>query len=99
MNDGSFLISDGYCNSRVLRFNPDGSFHSEYTMSAKGRARLPDMVVPHSLVVDECDNRVTVADRENKRVVTFNLDTGAVMGEWGVGGLGGGRCGRTVNRL
>jgi hypothetical protein len=42
------------------------------------------MVVPHSLVVDECDNRVTVADRENKRMVTFNLDTGAVMGErWG----------------
>jgi hypothetical protein len=26
MNDGSFLVSDGYCNSRVLRYKPDGAF-------------------------------------------------------------------------
>jgi hypothetical protein len=37
------------------------------------------MVVPNSLVVVECDNRVTVAVREKHRVVMFNLDTATVM--------------------
>lgn len=63
----------------MLRFNPDGSFHSEYKAREANKGR--DMAIPHSLVVDECDNTVTVADRENKRVVIFNLDTGALVGE------------------
>lgn len=81
LNDGSFLVADGYCNSRVLRFNPDGSFHSVYQFTAKGRVR--DMAVVHSLVVDECDGALVVADRENKAVHTFNLHTGAYRGEEG----------------
>jgi len=82
LNDGSFLVSDGYCNSRVLRFNPDGSFHSVYQLTAKGREKR-DMAVVHSVVVDECDATLVVADRENKAVHTFNLHTGAYRGEQG----------------
>lgn len=26
LKDGSFLVGDGYCNSRVMRYNPDGSY-------------------------------------------------------------------------
>lgn len=81
LNDGSFLISDGYCNSRVLRFNPDGTFHSEYKLSNGRGKQHRDMVVPHSLVVDECDNTVMVADRENRAVHTFNLQTGDFIRE------------------
>jgi hypothetical protein len=77
LNDGSFLISDGYCNSRVLRSNQDGSFHSEYKLPAQQR----QMGVAHSLVVDECDGTVTVADREHKAVHIFNLDS-KQAGEW-----------------
>jgi hypothetical protein len=85
LNDGSFLISDGYCNSRVLRFNQDGSFHSEYKLPAQQR----QMSVAHSLVVDECDGTLMVADRENKAVHTFSLDTRA----------SGELCGRLVVSL
>lgn len=75
LNDGSFLISDGYCNSRVLRYNSDGSVHSEYKLSHASGQPQKDMVVPHSLVVDECDDTLMVADRENRAVHTFKLST------------------------
>lgn len=78
LNDGSFLISDGYCNSRVMRYNPDGSYHSQYTLSAN-LGQQP-MLIPHSLVIDECDNTLKVADRENKKVHTFKLDSGEFSG-------------------
>lgn len=81
LNDGSFLISDGYCNSRVVRYNPDGSYRSQYSLS--GSNGQQEMSVPHSLVVDECDNKLMVADRENKKVHTFKLDSGAYVGERG----------------
>lgn len=38
------------------------------------------MSVPHSLVVDECDGHVVVADRENRAVHTFDLETGRLIG-------------------
>jgi hypothetical protein len=37
------------------------------------------MVVPHSLVVDECDDTLMVADRENRAVHTFKLSTREYM--------------------
>lgn len=87
LNDGSFLISDGYCNSRVMRYNPDGSYRSQYSLSGSNGQQA--MSVPHSLVVDECDNKLMVADRENKKVHTFKLDSGAYVGERGdPGGCG-----------
>jgi len=33
LRDGSFLVSDGYCNARVMRFKADGGYHSEYSLS------------------------------------------------------------------
>ena len=32
---GDFFVADGYCNSRVLRFSPDGAFIQEYTLPVR----------------------------------------------------------------
>ncbi|WIA13049.1 hypothetical protein OEZ86_006342 [Tetradesmus obliquus] len=85
MNDGSFLVSDGYCNSRVLRYRPDGAFAAQYELPASagggnGRGGGSGMAVAHSLVVDECDGEVALADREFGRVHRFALDSRQLIG-------------------
>eukprot|EP00879_Flechtneria_rotunda_P033706 GHRR01037402.1.p1 GENE.GHRR01037402.1~~GHRR01037402.1.p1 ORF type:complete len:133 (-),score=34.84 GHRR01037402.1:30-428(-) len=79
MNDGSFLVSDGYCNSRVMRFNPDGSYHSQYELP-KGSSFIG---VAHSLVLDECDGEVLLADREGMMVHKWDLNTRQLIGKAG----------------
>ncbi|KAF8067346.1 pam-b [Scenedesmus sp. PABB004] len=70
LNDGSFLVSDGYCNSRVVRFAGDGRYVAHYALPAGGT-----MGVAHSVVVDECDGELVVADREGAKAHRFDLDT------------------------
>lgn len=94
MNDGSFLVSDGYCNNRVVRYNPDGSHHSQYKLpDSSGK---PDtnpnsagrpMGVVHSVVLDECDGEIVMADRENMHVLRFNMFSNELKGKegWGAG--------------
>lgn len=78
LNDGSFLLADGYCNSRVLLYDPDGKVVQQYKLT--GQSSTPEMAVPHSVVVDECDHQVVVADRENKAVHVFSLTSGHLQG-------------------
>lgn len=88
LNDGGFLVADGYCNSRIMRFHPNGTYHSQYQLpDERGRVNLkttPGGVgigVAHSLVVDECDGDVLLADKENGRVHVFDLHTTELKGE------------------
>lgn len=104
MNDGLILVADGYCNSRIMKFNADGSHHSEYELPKKlpkglstqlgypnnssssqldGRGSgSSQLSVAHSLVVDECDEEVLLADRDNGRVLRFNLHNNKLIGGW-----------------
>src|SRR5580692_11806567 len=68
--DGSMFVSDGYGNSRVVKFDKDGNF-----VKAWGeRGTQPgDFNTPHSLVVDNSDV-VYVADRGNSRIQVFDTD-------------------------
>ncbi|GBF95833.1 peptidyl-glycine alpha-amidating monooxygenase A precursor [Raphidocelis subcapitata] len=95
LRDGSFLVSDGYCNARVARFSASGAFQSDYSLasaraaaaasSAAGGAEAPaalkgpEVAVPHGVLVDECARTLHLADREGKRVLTFDLDTHALL--------------------
>ena len=80
-NDGTIFVADGYCNSRVVRFTPNGTFHSHFELP--GSAAL---AVPHSLVLDECRTTLYVADRESSRVHSFDLGnhqlTGVTLRSW-----------------
>jgi len=68
--DGSSFVADGYGNSRVAKFDKDGSF-----VKAWGeRGNQPgNFNTPHSLVVDKNDV-VYVADRGNSRIQVFDND-------------------------
>ncbi len=74
---GSLFISDGYGNSRVHKYSPDG----KHVMSWGGPGTDPGHFnLPHNLVTDR-DGLVYVADRENHRVQIFD-GQGAYQGQW-----------------
>jgi len=62
-NGSNIYVADGYCNSRIVKFDSNGRFVKQYEMP-KGDKPL---VVPHSLVLIESLDLICVADRENGR--------------------------------
>ena len=76
--NGEIYISDGYANSRVYKFSPDGEL-----MHAWGSpgSRPGEFRVPHGIWVD-AEGLVYVADRENSRVQVFSPE-GELASVWG----------------
>lgn len=58
--DDRVLVADGYVNTRVAEFSPDGKFIRDWG----------DFDVAHAVAVDE--TRIYVADRENTRIQIFD---------------------------
>jgi DNA-binding beta-propeller fold protein YncE len=94
--DGGFYVSDGYLNTRVVRFNADGSPHSAFGQAGINGARenppTPEtrpgyMFNVHGLAMDYETGNVFVNDRNNNRVQVFTED-GEYVREWSVGALG-----------
>jgi peptidylamidoglycolate lyase len=75
--DGSFVVSDGYGNARVVKFDADGRPVGSWGRRGAGRLEFQ---TPHGVAVDERD-RIYVADRENDRVQVLTAD-GAFVAEW-----------------
>ncbi|XP_066271867.1 peptidyl-glycine alpha-amidating monooxygenase-like [Branchiostoma lanceolatum] len=79
---GDFYVSDGYCNSRILKFDSTGKLLAvlgEVSHDAapdQGFALGTQMVIPHSLALAEDKQQLCTADRENGRVVCFSTVTG-----------------------
>lgn len=67
---GEFYISDGYGNSRVMKFAANGKFLGQWGTPGKGPGEFN---LPHSILVD-ATGRVLVGDRENDRVQIFDLE-------------------------
>jgi peptidylamidoglycolate lyase len=67
-SDGSFYVSDGYGNSRVVKFSSTGDYLLEWGRKGDGPGEFN---TPHAIDIDQ-DNNVYVADRENNRVQVFN---------------------------
>ena len=67
-NDGSFYVSDGYRNSRVVKFSKEGKYLFEW---GKKGDKPGEFNIPHSLAIDE-NNIIYVADRQNNRVQLFD---------------------------
>lgn len=75
--DGSFFVSDGYQNTRVMKFTAAGRF--EFQWGTKGRGP-GEFHLPHGITVD-AQGRVIVCDRENERLQVFDVK-GAFLHEW-----------------
>jgi peptidylamidoglycolate lyase len=81
--DGAIYVADGYRNSRVAVFNPDGSFRHSW-------GELGDLPgafnLVHGIAIDQA-GRVYVADRRNARIQVFDA-AGGLLAVWNPAGLG-----------
>ena len=75
--NGDIYVSDGYGNSRVMRFGADGKFKQSWGKKGDGPGEF-DLV--HNIVIDK-KGRVYIADRENERVQIFDAD-GKFLEQW-----------------
>ena len=79
--DGSMFVTDGYGNSRVVKYTAAGEFIAAWGHKGTGPGEFN---LPHAVVIDERD-RVLVADRENYRIQVFDTN-GTFHEEWtGIG--------------
>jgi DNA-binding beta-propeller fold protein YncE len=81
--DGTFYVSDGYRNSRVVAFGRDGHFLFAWGSKGSGPGEFD---LPHGIALDR-RGRVYVADRGNARVQIFDR-AGRFLTEWKGSGYG-----------
>jgi len=77
-SNGDIFVSDGYVNSRVVRFAKDGTF-IKIIGGAKGSGP-GQLQLPHGVAIDS-KGRLLVADSDNKRISVFDKD-GKFIENW-----------------
>ena len=77
--DGSIYVTDGYGNSRVLKFDKDGRPLLGWGMKGTAPGQFD---TPHSIVID--GDLVYVGDRENARIQIFDRN-GQFLRQWSLG--------------
>jgi DNA-binding beta-propeller fold protein YncE len=75
--NGDFYVSDGYGNSRVVKFSSAGKYLLSWGKPGRGPG---DFQVPHSIQVDS-KGSVYVSDRENNRIQIFDAN-GKFIKKW-----------------
>ncbi len=75
--NGDFFVSDGYGNSRVVKFSREGKYLLEWGRRGKGPGEFD---LPHQVRVDSRQN-VYVSDRENNRIQIFDAN-GKFLRQW-----------------
>jgi len=69
-DDGSFFVSDGYGNSRVVKFSSTGKYIKAWgTFGTKPG----QFIIPHGIAIDQ-KNIIYVADRQNNRIQLFDTN-------------------------
>lgn len=68
--NGDFFVTDGYGNSRVLKFDKSGKLLRAWGKKGAGPGEFN---LPHAVQLD-AEGRVYVADRENNRIQVFESD-------------------------
>jgi peptidylamidoglycolate lyase len=75
--NGDFFVSDGYGNTRVVKFNAQGEYLLEWGEPGTGRSQFNTV---HGITVDN-QGRIYVADRANSRIQIFDSN-GSYLDEW-----------------
>jgi hypothetical protein len=68
--DGNIFVTDGYGNSRIVKYDKNGKFIAQAGTKGSEPGQLN---LPHSLAVDAKGNAY-VADRSNRRISVFDDD-------------------------
>lgn len=68
--DGEIFVTDGYGNSRVMKFNSSGKFLKTWGTPGKETGQFD---APHTVLIDP-DGRVLIGDRENDRIQIFDSE-------------------------
>lgn len=74
---GEIFVSDGYGNSRVHRYSPDGQLLHSFGEPGSDPGQFS---LPHSIAITD-DDEIVICDRENFRVQVFSLD-GEYRRQW-----------------
>jgi NHL repeat len=94
--DGTFFVSDGYENTRVVKFDKDGKYLTAWGKASwdwKTRQDVPGVPNPpppnyfhtvHGIQVDPVTRHVFVSDRENHRIQVFD-ENGKFIKMWDLG--------------
>ncbi|NQZ58543.1 MAG: 6-bladed beta-propeller [Lentisphaeraceae bacterium] len=72
--NGDIFIADGYGSSRIFKYNSKGEFIKRFGLKGK---KDGEFRTSHGLVMDKRDPQnpqLLVADRENRRLQSFDLD-------------------------
>ncbi|EFN62923.1 Peptidyl-alpha-hydroxyglycine alpha-amidating lyase 1 [Camponotus floridanus] len=87
--NGDFFVSDGYCNSRIIKFDKNGKrilhWGRHWGIGEIVYSQLPPpnaFLVPHALALAIELNYIYVADRENGRVLCFFANNGTFHKEY-----------------
>ena len=75
--DGTFFVTDGYINTRVVKFDARGTFVMAWGTRGNGRGQFN---LPHAIDIDR-HRRLYVADRANHRIQVFD-ENGRFLDEW-----------------
>jgi len=78
--DGTFFVTDGYINTRVVKFDRTGKFLMTWGTKGSGPGQFN---LPHAIDVDR-NRRLYVADRMNGRVQVFD-ENGKFLYDWSFG--------------
>ncbi|XP_063309734.1 peptidyl-glycine alpha-amidating monooxygenase isoform X2 [Pelobates fuscus] len=78
---GNVYVSDGYCNSRIVQFSPNGMFIMQWGEETSANMGPGQLQIPHSLTLAPEHSQICVADRENGRIQCFHSETGRFIKE------------------
>uniref|UniRef100_A0A8C4RYM1 Peptidylglycine alpha-amidating monooxygenase n=1 Tax=Erpetoichthys calabaricus TaxID=27687 RepID=A0A8C4RYM1_ERPCA len=78
---GNVFVSDGYCNSRILKFSPEGKFITQWGAGSSDARRPLQFNIPHSLAFVPDQGELCVADRQNGRIQCFVAESGEFVKE------------------
>ena len=75
--NGSFYVSDGYGNSRIVKFSSSGEYLFEWGVFGENKNEFN---IPHGIDLD-MEGNVYVADRENNKIQKYD-SLGNFIAEW-----------------
>ena len=75
--DGTFFVTDGYINTRVVKFDKNGKFLMTWGKPGTGPGEFN---LPHAIAID-ASRRLYIADRANSRIQIFD-ENGRFIDQW-----------------